>query len=51
MRVFKQVMAFGLVNAVTSINTFFVLIDILEWSEFMIGGTDKTLSWLSKING
>ncbi len=43
-KVFKQVIAFGLLNAVTSIKTFFVLIEIFEWSELMIGGTDKTRS-------
>lgn len=51
MIVFKQVIAFGLLNAVTSMKTFLVLIDILEWSELMIGGTDKTRSLLSKIKG
>ena len=50
-RVFKHVIAFGLLKAVTSMKTFFVLIEILEWSEFMIGGTERTLSWLSKIKG
>lgn len=44
MRVFKHVIAFGLLKAVTSMKTFFVLIEILEWSEFMIGGTERTLS-------
>ena len=49
--VFRQVKALGLLKAVTSIKTFFVLIDILEWLELIIGGTDNTLSLLSKING
>lgn len=42
--VFKQVMAFGLLKAVTSMNTFLVLIEIFEWSELIIGGTERTLS-------
>lgn len=50
-KVFKQVIAFGLLKAVTSMKTFLVLIEIFEWSELMIGGTDRTLSWLSKTRG
>ncbi len=50
-KVFKQVMALGLLKAVTSMKTFFVLIEIFECSELMIGGTDKTRSFLSKTRG
>lgn len=49
--VIKQIIAFGLLRAVTSINTFFVSIDIFDLSEFIIGGTEHTLSSQSKING
>ncbi len=41
----------GLLNAVTSINTFFVSIEIFEKSEFIIGGTEHTLSSESNISG
>lgn len=49
--VVKQIIAFGRLNAVISMNTFFVSIEILECSELMMGGTEHTLSLLSRIKG
>lgn len=40
--VFKQMNAFGLLRAVTSIKTFFVFYEIFESYPLMIGGTEQT---------
>jgi hypothetical protein len=47
--VFRQTRALGLLVAVISIRTFLVVADILECSEFMIGGSEQILSLLSKL--
>lgn len=48
---FRQINAFGLLRAVTSIKTFLVFIEILECSPLIIGGTEHTTSLLSKTKG
>lgn len=47
----KQIIAFGLLRAVTYIKTFLVFFEIFEKSELIIGGTEQTLSSESKISG
>mmetsp|Transcript_14882 Transcript_14882/g.23448 ORF Transcript_14882/g.23448 Transcript_14882/m.23448 type:complete len:208 (-) Transcript_14882:534-1157(-) len=48
---FNTILAFVKSVAVTSINTFFVFLLILEYSPLMIGGNERTLFLLSKITG
>lgn len=50
-KVLRHTIAFGLFRAVTSMNTFRVVIDIFDFSELMIGGTEHTCPSPSKING
>jgi hypothetical protein len=42
-KVNKQIIALGLLRAVTSMKTLLVSIEIFEASEFIIGGTEHTL--------
>ena len=51
MMLLRQMKALGLLRAVTSMSTFRVLIDILECSPLMIGGTEQTTSLLSSTKG